>query len=111
MPLYEFKCENCGDSYEVKQSMLLNLVAPECCERPTRRVYTSINYSMPGAKSEDTWNSWIEGKEAAVGMSRERTQQLARHVYQQTKGNVAPVAPKRSISTPSNPSPHQRLAD
>lgn len=104
MPLYEFECPECGDRFEVRRSFseAENPLMCAACETPANRVY-SFSYSMPGKSDADSWNDWYDGKEAAVGMTRERTQQLARHAYNQTKGNRNRVSGKKTVSTPSHP--------
>lgn len=113
MPLYEYWCHDCQKTFDIRRpfEQASNPAMCTCMGTNTQRFYGSIAFSMPGKSEADSWNDWYDGREAAVGMSRERTQQLARHHYQQSKGNTQPVAPKRSVSTPGNPSPHQKLPD
>lgn len=41
MPLYEFKCDICGNSHDVLRPMRdSSLPGPDCCGATTRRVYT-----------------------------------------------------------------------
>lgn len=104
MPLYEYTCEPCDRVVEIRRDVSAAGKPVWCanCGDQLQRVY-SFSYTMPGRKDADSWNAWYEGKEAAVGMTRERTQQLARHHYQQSKNNPERVTAPRTISTPSHP--------
>lgn len=111
MPLYEYTCIDCDVNFEIRRGFDGDGIVLHDCGAVGQRVY-SFSYSMPGKSNTDSWNDWIDGREAAVGMTRERTQQLAQHAYREgKKADSQPVAPRKSVSTPGNPSPHQRLPD
>lgn len=51
MPLYEYECEKCGRSFEVRQSLGkdgTDLECPSCGNRGPRRVISSFNCSGSG---------------------------------------------------------------
>ena len=114
MPYYDYVCPFCGTTRTIKKGFE-EASDPVRCETGPHlmmRLYEPVAYSMPGKSNTDSWNDWIDGREAAVGMTRERTQQLAQHAYREgKKADSQPVAPRKSVSTPGNPSPHQKLPD
>lgn len=103
MALYQYTCIDCDKDIEVRRPIHEPEEAVACpdCGSLLQRVY-SFSYSMPGLRTEESWNRWYEGKEAGPGMSRERTMQLARKLYRDTKA-IGPVAAKRTVSTPGHP--------
>ena len=44
MPLYEFKCEQCGKAFTKLQSMKQEHTA-ECCNRPSRRIFSATAFT------------------------------------------------------------------
>jgi putative FmdB family regulatory protein len=46
MPLYEYKCTQCGKDREVLQS--LRDTAPECCDETMQRQISRTNFSLKG---------------------------------------------------------------
>ena len=44
MPLYEFKCEQCGKAFTKLQSMKEEHTA-ECCNRPSRRIFAATPFT------------------------------------------------------------------
>lgn len=56
MPYYDYRCESCDETFEVRRSMSesggdVNPVCPACGERETRRVFGSFYAGTSGGET------------------------------------------------------------
>lgn len=113
MPIYTYRCENCGVQFDVTQKFTDNPLTqcPECGKKTLRKVYTPVGIVFKGSgfyatdhhsPSGQSWASGAKPDEPAAEVKSESKTETKAEGKPETKKNES-AKPKESGSASRTP--------
>jgi len=101
MPIYTYKCENCGIQFERQQSFSDQPLTrcPECNKKSLRKVYTPVGIVFKGSGFYATDHHSPSGQAPASHASEEKTEKKA---DESSKESVKPTKAENVLSESSS---------
>ncbi len=107
MPVYTYRCENCGIQFEKTQSFSDQPLTrcPECNKKALRKVYTPVGIVFKGSGFYATDHRSPSGQSRFNADKSESSEKAAESVSAEKKADTATVSPSSSsISTDTSSS-------
>ena len=110
MPIYTYRCENCGVQFERQQkfSDLPLTRCPECSKKTLRKVYTPVGIVFKGSGFYSTDHRSPSGQRSATAAANEeKASKPAAESKSESKAEAKTNSDKSSstTTTPASPSP------
>jgi putative FmdB family regulatory protein len=106
MPIYTYRCENCGVQFDVTQKFSDNSLTqcPECGKKALRKVYTPVGIVFKGSGFYATDNhspsgqSWASGAKEPTESTAESKPAASKAEAKKPAESAKPAAPTTSSS-------------
>jgi len=101
MPIYTYRCENCGVKFERTQKFIDPSLTrcPECNKKTLRKVYTPVGIVFKGSGFYATDNRSPSGAASAkIASSQENKEKQENQAKQEKPAEVKTEAPKPTAS-------------
>lgn len=91
MPIYTYRCENCGVQFEKMQSFKDNplTICPECNKKSLRKVYTPVGIVFKGSGFYATDHRSPSGQRSAKSSDGEKKSGEGAQVESSTKSSAS----------------------
>lgn len=107
MPIYTYRCDNCGVQFDVTQKFSDNSLTqcPECGKKALHKVYTPVGIVFKGSGFYATDNhspsgqSWASGAKEPTEAKAENTPAQSKTETKKAAESAKPAAPAASSSS------------
>jgi putative FmdB family regulatory protein len=104
MPLYTYRCENCGVQFDQKQKFTDNplVTCPECGKKSLRKVFQAVGIVFKGSGFYATDHRSPSGT-ASVNPKEEKPPSTEKHAEKESAPTTTSTEKKEKKETPTTP--------